>query len=121
MDKSKKILLICVGLSLLVAPIYWRTFDFGFVDFDDGPYVIDNPCIQDGFTWKGIKCSLTTLVGGNWCPPISLSYMLDYELYGEIKPALDDGPECNICGSITVNIEGIYKCLNCGNSMGQRK
>jgi len=81
----RKNVLICLGLSLLVIAIYWRTFSFGFVDFDDGPYVIDNPCIQEGLTWEGVRCSLTTLVGGNWCPTISLSYMLDYELYGGIN------------------------------------
>ena len=81
----KKNVLICVGLSLLVITIYWRTFNFGFVDFDDGPYVLENPCIQEGLTWEGVKCSFTTLVGGNWCPTISLSYMLDYEMYGGIN------------------------------------
>ena len=82
----KKESLICIGLSLLIVSIYWQTFHFSFIDFDDGPYIIDNPCIQQGFTLEGIKCAFSNLVGGNWCPTISISYMFDYEIYGGIKP-----------------------------------
>ena len=75
------------GLSLLLAAVtfclYLPVRQHGFVDFDDGLYVFDNPQVQAGLTWGGARWALATGHASNWHPLTWLSHMLDAEWSGE--------------------------------------
>ena len=53
-----------------------------FVYFDDGEYVFNNPMVQGGLSWAGVKWAFTTYHSGNWHPMTWLSLMLDRQLWG---------------------------------------
>ena len=40
------------------------------------------------------------------------------QLSRTVEHFMQDAPDCDICGAITVRNGACYKCLNCGNSMG---
>ncbi|HZI31696.1 MAG TPA: hypothetical protein VFF11_05105, partial [Candidatus Binatia bacterium] len=71
------LLLALVTLGLYV-PVAW----FGFNVFDDGLYVTDNPTVQAGVTWAGLKWAFTTMAASNWHPLTWLSHMVDCGLFG---------------------------------------
>jgi tetratricopeptide (TPR) repeat protein len=71
--------LILVAGTLL---LYWPAVRFAFVDFDDPVYVSDNPHVQAGLTWSGLKWALTATDAANWHPLTWLSHMLDCQIYG---------------------------------------
>jgi tetratricopeptide (TPR) repeat protein len=54
----------------------------GFVDLDDRVYVIENPKVNGGITWKSVCWAFTAVYSANWHPLTWLSHMLDCELFG---------------------------------------
>jgi tetratricopeptide (TPR) repeat protein len=78
----RRFLLVSLGLVLAVAVVYGRTAGFGFVSYDDPPYVAANPVVLEGLTWRGLVWALSEPHGGNWHPLTGLSHMLDVELFG---------------------------------------
>ncbi len=73
---------ICIFLILSVLATYHQVSQFDFVNFDDDDYVIDNPHIRHGFTWKSVGWALTATYARNWHPVTWLSHILDIRLYG---------------------------------------
>lgn len=73
---------VCVGLAALVAALYFQTAQFEFVAFDDGEYVRDNPWVNQGFSWDGVRWALLESHAGNWHPLTWLSHILDCQLFG---------------------------------------
>lgn len=71
--------LITFGLYL---PVAWHEFSV----YDDGLYVTDNPVVQQGVTWHGVKWAFTTMAASNWHPVTWLSHMVDCGLFG-LDPA----------------------------------
>jgi len=71
-----------VILALLVAGIYAQTAGHPFIAFDDSEYVLANPVVRSGFTWKGILWSLRTTEQANWHPLTWWSHMLDVSCFG---------------------------------------
>ena len=55
---------------------------YGFVNFDDGQYVYQNPNVAGGLTWHNITWALTAGYESNWHPLTWLSHMLDIQLFG---------------------------------------
>ena len=79
-----------VGAFLLVlgvAAIYGQTAAHGFLNYDDGEYVLDNPGVNQGFTSDSLSWAFTAYHSSNWHPLTWLSHMLDVELFG-----LEPGP-----------------------------
>jgi len=68
-------------LLLLTLAVYWQVHSFEFV-YDDALYVTENPYIQDGLTWGGVKWAFTSTHAAFWHPMTWLSLMLDVSLYG---------------------------------------
>lgn len=64
--------------------IYARLMSSSFISFDDSVYVVDNPFINKGLTWEGIKAvfNLHQEGGSYWHPVTSLSHMTDCTLFG---------------------------------------
>ncbi|MCA9077482.1 MAG: tetratricopeptide repeat protein [Planctomycetaceae bacterium] len=80
---AKTSLWICaVGLIVMTWIVYWPTLDYGFVDYDDNLYIVDNPRVEQGLTSDNIRWSMTALSVSNWHPLLWLSFMLDAELFG---------------------------------------
>jgi tetratricopeptide (TPR) repeat protein len=61
---------------------YAQTVHFDFVVFDDPTYVIDDPHINRGLTWPGVKWVFSHAYFANWHPLTLLSHMLDCTLFG---------------------------------------
>jgi len=76
-----KSLLLALALVAAVVFVYGQTTGFGFVDYDDPPYVSGNAVIQQGVTLEGVRWVLSNAHGGNWHPVTGLSHMLDCELF----------------------------------------
>src|SRR5579862_9997050 len=69
--------LVLFGGTLL---LFSRAAFHDFLDLDDGDYVTDNPSVQAGLTWPGVRWAFTANVAGNWHPLTLLSHMLDCQL-----------------------------------------
>lgn len=74
--------LVASALCALVAAVFWRTGEFGFVAFDDPRYVLDNPHVGAGLSWSGIRWAFSATWAANWHPLTWLSLMLDVEAFG---------------------------------------
>jgi Tfp pilus assembly protein PilF len=79
---SRVPLFIALGLAALVLFVYWGSGAHGFVNFDDGEYVAENPNVAAGLTAPGFRWALTAFDAANWHPVTWLSHMLDVQLFG---------------------------------------
>src|SRR5215510_1914667 len=72
------------GLLLAAATIFVfaPTLGHGFVDYDDGGYVYENPHVVRGFDGGGIAWALSSTDELNWHPLTWVSLELDSELWG---------------------------------------
>jgi Flp pilus assembly protein TadD len=73
------VLLIAVTLTFIPA------IHNGFVDFDDPLYILENPRVQSGFDWQGVKWAFTTGYAANWHPITWLSHLIDCQLF-KLRP-----------------------------------
>jgi len=74
--------LICLLLALTTLLLYLPVRRHGFILYDDGDYVAQNPIVQAGLTWAGAKWAFTTWHASNWHPLTWLSHMADCECFG---------------------------------------
>ena len=54
----------------------------GFVSYDDGVYVLENPHVRAGLTAGGIAWAATATYAGNWHPLTWVSHMIDWSFFG---------------------------------------
>jgi tetratricopeptide (TPR) repeat protein len=73
---------VCVLLVLAVGLVFGQAVSHGFVNYDDGLYVYENPALTRGLTAEGIVWALTTVDGNFWHPLTWISYLVDFQLYG---------------------------------------
>jgi tetratricopeptide (TPR) repeat protein len=71
--------LALVGATLLV---YGRAVRFDFVSWDDPVYVTRNEVVRRGLTIPGVVWAFTTGEVANWHPLVTVSHMLDCQLFG---------------------------------------
>jgi len=69
-------------LALAVLAVYGQTLGFGFISYDDPVYVVNNPWVQRGLDWEGVRWAFTSFYAANWFPLTWLSLMLDAEIAG---------------------------------------
>jgi len=75
--------LVCVLLALVTLLVYWPGRHFAFASYDDGLYVAQNPVVQAGLTWTGVKWAFISLAYVcTWRPLDWLSPMFDCQLFG---------------------------------------
>ena len=85
-SSNKKVQLpIFLTLALLTFVVYLPVRNHEFVRYDDDVYVTNNPEVQSGLSWQGIKWAFVTDHGANWHPLTWLSLMLDCQLF-RVKP-----------------------------------
>ncbi len=82
--------LIGLLLALFTLAVYLPVARLGFIVYDDGDYVTENPMVRDGLTGAGIEWAFTTFHSANWHPVTWLSHMVDSQLF-DLNPA---GPHC---------------------------
>jgi tetratricopeptide (TPR) repeat protein len=74
--------LVCGLLVLAVAIVFLQTAAFQFVNLDDDQYVYNSPVTQLGLSRAGIARAFTHSQIGNWHPLTTISFMLDWSLFG---------------------------------------
>jgi protein O-mannosyl-transferase len=79
-------LLVCAVLAGLTVIPYAQALRFEFVTWDDPVYVTGNPEVSQGLTLDGVKWAFATGEIANWQPLVTVSHMLDCELFG-LDPA----------------------------------
>jgi cytochrome c-type biogenesis protein CcmH/NrfG len=74
---------LLLGLVVLATlAVYWQAIGHGFVNFDDRPYVTDNPRVSGGLTMENVRWAFTAAYQSNWHPLTWLSHQLDCQLFG---------------------------------------
>jgi tetratricopeptide (TPR) repeat protein len=74
--------LICAALALVTLVLYWPLTHYDFTNVDDPRFVTENPTVQAGLTWAGVKWAFTSVYTEAWQPLTWFSHMLDCEIYG---------------------------------------
>lgn len=69
-------------LPVVTLLLYRPATGFGFISFDDGLYVYENPHVLAGISPAGVTWALKAFVAANWHPLTLISLMLDCQLYG---------------------------------------
>jgi len=73
---------ICALLGILVVLVFGQTVNHGFANYDDTLYVSSNPMVSKGITVEGIDWAFSHKELGLWNPLVTISHMLDCQLYG---------------------------------------
>jgi tetratricopeptide (TPR) repeat protein len=84
--KTRRTVLIGLLLSAVTLLTFWPQTGHDFINYDDGPFVTQNPNVASGLSWANTGWAFRTGFGGNWQPLTWLSHMLDAQLFG-LKPA----------------------------------
>ncbi|MGA2788395.1 MAG: hypothetical protein ABSF60_12790, partial [Verrucomicrobiota bacterium] len=70
-------------LALVTIVLYWPATRCDFVNLDDSLYVAENPHVQGGLTWAGVKWAFSnTERAAYWSPIMWLSHQLACQLFG---------------------------------------
>jgi protein O-mannosyl-transferase len=83
-------LIASVLLSVATILAYWPVVHAEFINYDDTDYVLENPHVLGGITWKGVAWAFTSNHASNWHPLTWFSHMTDVQLFGP-GPT---GPHC---------------------------
>src|SRR5262249_54967382 len=71
--RNSWVVIFLIGINLLA---YAPVRHYGYVNFDDPQYIIQNPQVTGGLTWHAIGWAFTTGYQANWHPVTWLSHML---------------------------------------------
>lgn len=75
-------LVIIIALAVVTLGVYWQVRNHGFVNYDDGVYVTQNPMVRYGLTGKGLLWAFGFNDITYWHPLTWISHMIDCTLYG---------------------------------------
>ena len=73
-------------LTALVGVVFGGTLRHDFVNYDDPEYVVNNPWVIRGLTFKGVLWAFTHSYSSNWHPLTWISHMLDCQWF-DLNPA----------------------------------
>lgn len=82
MSGRRRDLIVCAALVALVLAIYGQTVGHAFIGYDDPMYVAENPIVQRGLTWEGVRWAFTNTATANYHPVTWLSHLIDSQLFG---------------------------------------
>ncbi len=77
---------LAILLAVLTIWLFSPAMQCGFVEYDDGVYVFENPQVLKGISADGLAYAFRSIHGGSWMPLTWLSHMLDVALF-DTKPA----------------------------------
>jgi protein O-mannosyl-transferase len=86
--------LAAVLLAVITVIAYHPVAGYGYISLDDPLYVSENPHVQAGLTWEGIRWAFTSFDASNWHPLTWLSLMLDVQLFGNQPGAFHTANLC---------------------------
>ncbi|HET9314213.1 MAG TPA: hypothetical protein VFQ51_01440, partial [Vicinamibacteria bacterium] len=75
-------IVLAAALALVTLALYAPALGNGFVDYDDGMYVYENPRIPMGLSRENVVWAFTTTDALNWHPVTWLSHLTDAQLFG---------------------------------------
>lgn len=75
------------GLWLLTFLLFSAARNYGFISYDDGPYVYENDMVKQGLNAATIKWAFFQAHFFMWHPLTSLSHLLDVTLFGFNPPS----------------------------------
>ena len=81
-NTNKNIAVHCIFLMIAIWISYSPILGYGFINFDDIEYIIENPHIKNGLTLESIAWAFKAQYSWNWHPITWLSHILDVEIYG---------------------------------------
>jgi tetratricopeptide (TPR) repeat protein len=85
-NRRNGVLAVCALLASGTAMLYWPVTGHDFINYDDHQYIVENPHITPGLTWRGLLWSFESGHAANWHPLTWISQMIDCSLYG-LNPA----------------------------------
>ena len=71
-----------LAAMVLVFAVHSPSLGHDYCAVDDTYFVLENPVVQGGLTWAGIKAAWTTVHASYWAPLLWLSFMVDQEISG---------------------------------------
>ncbi|MGA2680016.1 MAG: tetratricopeptide repeat protein, partial [Sedimentisphaerales bacterium] len=85
--KQKQVLFV-ISIALVTATLiaYEPIRHNNFVTYDDNSYIVDNPQVKSGITWKSLGEAFTKPHFFMWHPLTTISHMLDCQIFG-LNPA----------------------------------
>jgi tetratricopeptide (TPR) repeat protein len=78
---SRREAALVAGLALATLVVYFRTFHYDFVFYDDNTFVYENPVVRAGLKAAGVAWAFG-LHFANWHPLTWISYLVDAQLFG---------------------------------------
>ena len=88
MSRLRLELAICALLCAVAGAAFHPVGSFGFVDFDDPDYVLENPIVNRGLDGEALRLAFTRVQSNNWHPLTWISHMLDVSLFGVDAPPM---------------------------------
>ena len=75
--------LLVAWLVLVTIALYWPAMRCGFINLDDPDCITENPNVQGGLTWEGVKWAFSdTKQHAYWAPLTWLSHELACQFFG---------------------------------------
>jgi len=81
-SKKRSIIFICLLLAVVTFIVYRPVCRYGFLNYDDNEYVVENEHVTSGLTPGNIVWAFSSVHSANWHPLTWISHMLDCELFG---------------------------------------
>lgn len=82
METERKIWPVALALGVVTFLVYCPVLTFGFVNYDDPQYILNNPPVKAGLSLKGIEWAFSSRYATNWHPLAWISHMLDCSIFG---------------------------------------
>jgi Tfp pilus assembly protein PilF len=73
---------MAAALAVAALAVYGQVVSHQFINLDDDLYIVDNPMVNRGLTFKGIAWAFTTCSDQYWHPVSWLSHMVDCQIFG---------------------------------------
>lgn len=79
---SRLTLLVCGAIAILTFLAYSHVVECGFITFDDGNHITNNPLVLGGLTWGAVKDAFLHPHASLWIPLTWISFMIDTSIFG---------------------------------------
>ena len=71
-----------LALFVVVVAVFWPATGYDFINYDDPPFVQENPFVNTGLSWANLRWAFTAVCEQWWLPVLWISFMIDAALYG---------------------------------------
>ena len=79
---KRRVLWPALAAMALAFALFAPSLRHDFCLMDDAYFVVENPLVQGGLAWPGIRAAWTTVQASYWAPLLWMSFMLDQEAGG---------------------------------------